>query len=114
MEHTKGKIIDRTKHSRPTLIKKGSGNLLLGWGRNPPRVDCRVVADELYVDMELSYDAAPDMLKALEKGLKEIIFCLDSLLFHTITDADKRQEEIDKNPIVIEMRAAISKAKGKV
>lgn len=38
--------------SKPILIEKGSALLKLGQLQNPPGVDCRVVAEELYQEIK--------------------------------------------------------------
>ena len=40
-----------TKSKEPRLVKAGARRVLLGMFARPPKVDCRVVAEELYQQM---------------------------------------------------------------
>jgi len=40
----------------PELIKAGDSRLRLGMLGRPPRVDCRVVAEENYIKLKKTYD----------------------------------------------------------
>ncbi len=50
----------------PQLIKAGDLRLKLGWNSVPPKVDCRVVAEEYYQGMLKKIKQRDELLKALQ------------------------------------------------
>ena len=63
---------------KPELIKAGDRRLKLGLLSQPPLVDCRVVAEDLYQIMQETIKQRNELLKALDLL---VAFC-DSLKFN--------------------------------
>ena len=85
MAHTKEFI-------EPNLIKAGANNLGLGFSNTPPKVDCRVIAEEGYQRLKKAYDSHDELLEALERIANYTPFQLQDdypALFKVIGDSLK-------------------------
>jgi len=71
-------ITNRPEFIEPVFIEAGDSTLRLGQLQLPPRVNCRVVSEDLYQDMKLAYDVAPELLEALRETQKYIEFKINT------------------------------------
>ncbi len=60
------KILEMKKAPEPLPIKAGDRRVLLGIFARPPKVDCRVVAEELYQEMKNALKKSGDYDKIIE------------------------------------------------
>ena len=63
MAHTKAEIVNRKEYPEPLK----TNTHVLGMTLINEIIDCRVVFEPLFLDMQKAYDVAPELLEALTK-----------------------------------------------
>jgi hypothetical protein len=58
--------MEEFKFTEPKLIKAGSDLLRLGLMRQAPKVDCRVLSEDIYQELKKTYDAVSEGKKEQE------------------------------------------------
>ena len=86
---------------KPNLIKADSSLLGLGIMKTPPRVDCRVVAEAVYADMNLAYNVAPELLEVAERV---------DYYFRWLDQEDIEAPDYTQGDLMEELTKAINKA----
>ena len=65
MAHTKAEIVNRKEYPEPLK----TNTHVLGMTLINEIIDCRVVFEPLFLDMQKAYDVAPELLEALQSIL---------------------------------------------